>query len=40
MKAVSVALGKMGRPRGFDTDATLKIFWTKGYEGDTVADLT
>ena len=39
MKAVSVALGKMGRPCGFDADAALKIFWTMGYEGITVADL-
>jgi AcrR family transcriptional regulator len=36
--------GAMGRPREFDTDAALekamRLFWTKSYEGTTVADLT
>jgi AcrR family transcriptional regulator len=36
--------GVMGRPREFDTDAALekamRLFWTKSYEGTTVADLT
>ena len=34
----------MGRPREFDTDATLekamRLFWAKSYEGTSVADLT
>ena len=39
-----VPSGKLGRPREFDLHATLdqamQVFWRKGYEGASMADLT
>lgn len=44
MKKIVLCPARMGRPREFDMesalDAVMRMFWTKGYEGTTLTDLT
>ena len=40
MSTETKARPKLGRPRKFEQEAAMRVFWEKGYEGASIRDLT